>query len=367
MIKSDTEFARRIDMSEANQLAIDSIAIRLISDKPVLAHIMRSYVPEYAGRPIEKIVACIEGNPKLGKVPVGLDQTNAKNKFDICSASDEQNVTESNDENMLDGNSCPSGQSLIGDNTVDKTNTEGTVMYDILFHAVLPDSDEEIDIIINLEIQNRDSLKNPFLPRAVYYASRLISAQKGRFFKKTEYVKLKKVYSIWICPSPAKEKRMTVNRYSLTEECLVGKFHEPMKNFDLLSIIRIGVGDPSFRTETDALKLLSILFSKKEGKRIRKEVESIFNIKMKEEEVEKMTMVQGFYEQGLEEGLEQGLERGLERGRQDGRREGEEIGTLKTSLENIRNLMRTMHLSLENAMDALCVKPEMRTQLAAMI
>ena len=160
---------------------------------------------------------------------------------------------------------------------------------------------------------------------------------------------------------------MTVNRYSISEECLVGTFHEPKRNFDLLSIIRISVGDPSLRTVKDALLLLSILFSKMDASRKREELESHFNIKMKEEEVEQVTIAQGFYEQGLEDGWQNGRQEGREEGRQEGREEGQIVGAMKNLLENVRSLMLTMHLSLEKAMDALCVKPEMRAQIAAMI
>ena len=54
---------------------------------------------------------------------------------------------------------------------------------------------ENIRLIINAEAQNRFKLKYPLTKRAVYYGSRLISAQNGTVFTKSDYQKLLKVYS----------------------------------------------------------------------------------------------------------------------------------------------------------------------------
>ena len=50
-------------------------------------------------------------------------------------------------------------------------------------------------------------------------------------------------------------------------------------------------------------------------------------------------------EAGREEGREEGLEEGLEKGREEGRE--------KTTIFNIRNLMKNMKLTAEQAMEAL--------------
>ena len=43
----------------------------------------------------------------------------------------------------------------------------------------------------------------PLTKRAIYYCSRMISAQHGPIFTKSEYGKIRKVYSIWICTQPS--------------------------------------------------------------------------------------------------------------------------------------------------------------------
>jgi hypothetical protein len=54
-------------------------------------------------------------------------------------------------------------------------------------------------IIINVEAQKDEPSKYDILNRAVFYVSRLISSQKERDFKNSDYDNIKKVYSIWVC------------------------------------------------------------------------------------------------------------------------------------------------------------------------
>ena len=55
--------------------------------------------------------------------------------------------------------------------------------------------DIPIELIINREVQLDSSPGYPIEKRAVYYCSRLISAQYGTIFAHSEYQKLRKVYS----------------------------------------------------------------------------------------------------------------------------------------------------------------------------
>lgn len=54
-------------------------------------------------------------------------------------------------------------------------------------------------IIINVEAQKDEPSKYDIFNRAVFYVSRLISSQKERDFKNSDYDNIKKVYSIWVC------------------------------------------------------------------------------------------------------------------------------------------------------------------------
>ena len=65
-------------------------------------------------------------------------------------------------------------------------------------------------------------------------------------------------------------------------------------------------------------------------------------------------------QEGLQEGLRQGRQEGIQEGVQQGRREGILQGKEEAVLENVRTLSARLHLSAEQAMDALDIPPEER-------
>ena len=82
-----------------------------------------------------------------------------------------------------------------------------------------------IKIIINIEAQkSTDPVKLGYHleNRIIFYLSRLISSQKQKEFFHSEYDKIKKVYSIWICMDASNDED-SVNKISLKEETLFGK------------------------------------------------------------------------------------------------------------------------------------------------
>ena len=116
----------------------DSACKRLLSEKIILAWIMKNCLEEYRECSISEIIEkYIEGEPQVAEVPVLPDQTNP---------------------------------SLIkGERTEDKTITEGTITYDIRFTATAPKSGELIRLIINIETQNNFYPGYPLLKRSIYY------------------------------------------------------------------------------------------------------------------------------------------------------------------------------------------------------
>lgn len=78
------------------------------------------------------------------------------------------------------------------------------MFYDVRFDAIAPKSadsteqEEVIRLIINVEAQTKFKPGYPLTKRAIYYCSRMISVQHGPIFTKSEYGKIRKVYSIWI-------------------------------------------------------------------------------------------------------------------------------------------------------------------------
>ena len=327
-----TEIARA--MEESEQPRLDSAAKRILSNKYILAWIMSACVREYKGLDINEIAErYIEGEPKVASAPVHRDE------------SGEPSLPENRaEEHAHKGSGGPKNERIYGLDTADKSRTEHTTLYDVLFYAVLPGSEEKIGMFINVEAQSEYYLKYPLVKRGIYYCSRLISAQFQRDFADGQYRDLKKVYSIWICADVPDKLDNTITRYSLTEEQILGQAEEERKNYDLMNVVMVRFNDNRILTaipensneqgnelnrirtgdvSEDMIRLLRLLFTSKNGRDEKKQIlQEEYNIPMTrelEEEVENMcNLSQGIsaksFQQGMEKGLEKGLEKGMEKG-----------------------------------------------------
>ena len=297
----------------------DAACKRVLSEKAILARIMKACLAEYRDCPVRDIEEkYIEGQPQVSSVPVLPDEE---------------------------------GSVISGLDTEDKSVHEGTVTYDIRFRAIAPDSGELIGLIVNVEAQNNFYPGYPLTKRGVYYCSRMISSQYGREFTGPHYEKLKKVYSIWICMNPPKNRENTITRYRLTEEHLVGEAVEPVQNYDLLSIVMLCLGGPDGENYDGVLRMLDVLLSNEtseaEKRRILQDDYDIQMTRTMESEVSVMcNLSKGVMEKGIAKGMEKGRAEGMEKG----------------ILMSIRSLMETMGWTLDQAMTALKV-PEAERQV----
>jgi hypothetical protein len=218
---------------------------------------------------------------------------------------------------------------LDGDHRVEVLNTESTsikeqtVYFDIRFKAYVPNKDEVVQLIINLEIQLNDTLGYPLVKRGIYYCSRMISEQYGTVFTKEQYRDLCKVYSIWICPSPAQKRKNTISKYHMIKEDIYGRTDVLSINYDLMEVVIINLGDVEKESELEILNLLNVLFSPSMSSKKKKEILSNdFNIAMTQElesEVQNMcNLSDGIFELGRQEGERLGRQEGERLGRQQG-------------------------------------------------
>ena len=324
-----TKVAEDLELTEA-QARYDAACKRLLSHKVFLAWILKSCLEEYKDSDIETIESYIEDTPQVGEVPVGEDATNRARL---------------------------AGETVSGRSTEYRTLTEGSVTYDIRFYAQAPRDGTLMEIIVNVEAQNKYNPGYPLIKRGVYYVSRMISAQNGVDFKNGEYGKLKKVCSIWICLNAPKERRNSITRYTLREEQLVGNSVEAAKNYDLISVVMICLGDAQER-QADVLRMLDVLLSSEckaeEKKQILEEEFAIQMSERVEEEVAQMcNLSQGIVEKGMEKGMAQGMEKGIAQGIERGMEKGIERGTNRERLQNIRSLMETTGWPAEQVMTAM--------------
>lgn len=164
-MEQETIIAESIRTTDKNA-QLDAACKRLLAIRIILAWIMKSCLEEYRDFDVNEIAEkFIEGEPQIGLVPVAPDETHADRR-------------------------------VHGTGTEDTTLTEGTVTYDIRFHAIVPVSGELIRLIINVEAQGDFHPGYPLTKRGIFYCCRMISSQYGTEFRDSQYQDIKKVYSM---------------------------------------------------------------------------------------------------------------------------------------------------------------------------
>ena len=156
---SPTAIAQAIHTTEGNS-AYDAACKKVLSNKIILAWIMKSCLEEYRDLDVTEIAEkYIEGTPSISEEPVFPDDT---------------------------------GPLIQGTDTTDKSLSERTVTYDISFRALAPGSEKLIELYINVEAQGNFNPGYPLLKRGIYYCSRMISRQSNRDFIDSHYEKDRK-------------------------------------------------------------------------------------------------------------------------------------------------------------------------------
>lgn len=320
------EIMQDVEEQLAGALAYDKAAKNVLSQKKVLAYILKRTVPEFESVSLDDIANIyIEGTPEVSTIPVSKDKTNA-----VRHALERQDTLE-----------------IKGTQNEDNSITEGSIVFDILFRAKAPATNEVITLIINVEAQKRLKPKKkpsgtyPLLKRAVYYASRLISSQKGSEFTNSDYDKIKKIYTIWICME-APHGKSAINRYQLKEQHLLHRYKEPCQNYDLMGIVFVYLGNSKVKDQM--MNLLDLMFkSRKKASEKITVLHTDFGIDLtREREGDLETMCnlgEGIYEDGLMKGKQVGWEEGRKEGRAEGRKEGRTEGKLELALELLKDGM----------------------------
>ena len=145
---------------------------------------------------------------------------------------------------------------------------------------------------------------------------------------------------------PPKRKENTINRYRLVEEHLVGESTEPVKDYDLLSVVMLCLGKPEGENYQGVLKMLDVLFSNETSVVDKKKIlEDEYDIPMTQkldEEVSSMcNLSEGVMRKGMAKGMAKGIAKGITK------------GITERTLSNLQSLMKNMGLSIEQAMAVL--------------
>jgi hypothetical protein len=228
----NTEITNAVKAAD-DKAQYDERAKRLLSQKHILAHILVKTVDEFKGMNPKDVVPYIEGEPKVGIVPLEPGLTN------------KDELSEE-------------GERVVGLNTENSEINEGLVRFDIIFYVRMKAGLTQI--IVNVETQQKNPTEYNILNRAIFYVCRMVSSQKERDFVKTNYDDIKRVVSIWICLNM---KENSMNHYHLTNDVLLGNQKWEGKE-DMISIVLLGLSNelPEHDEKYELHRLLGALLSK---------------------------------------------------------------------------------------------------------
>jgi len=254
----------------------------LLSLKPVLAHILKGTAKEFFDMTVEEIVPCIEGEPFVAEIPIDPGLTNLSR--------------------------------ISGTNTEDKVPNEGWITYDVKFFVKYPNAEkgEPIKLIVDVEAQLDFYPGYEIVTRGIYYAARSISSQKTREFVNSNYQDIKKVYSIWICANPSKQRSNTIVEYSISEKVLFGDVKLDKATYDLLSVVLIALPEDGYTEDKPTLlgMLKTILTPTEDKEVILNRLEKLYGIprtiELERRIGDMCNLSVGIMEKGIQQGIQQG-------------------------------------------------------------
>ena len=268
---------------EEGKARLDAVMKRFLANRQILAVLLKKYVSEFKDCTVEDIeneyIDC--KSISVGAVPVEKDFTNQLNTEHI------------------DG--------IVNEDT---SLNEGRITYDVIFKAKAPTKDGgQIGLYINVEAQGRFYPGYPLEARGLYYASRRFSSQLTSIDDGTNYDRLDKVYSIWVCVGDVPDKAAgTVSLYHFIKDDLVGKYDIQPAVYDKINVIMIRLNE-KVKVEDSFLNALKVIFSNSASG--KEKIESLeragIKTNIRSEEVDSMCNYSDWVERvGIEQGIEKG-------------------------------------------------------------
>ena len=271
-----TQLSNALNIVQENT-KLDEHVKNILSNKYILANIMQHTINECQNISIDELVSSIEGTPEIQHVP-------------------------------LDPGRHP--EVIIGDNTECNVPNEGINYYDIRFHAYIPGIQQKVKLLINVEAQNKYHPGQDLVTRGIFYASRMISAQKNTEFTGGNYNDIKNVYSIWICMNVPNYAKDTITRYRMHQEKLFGDFQGNAR-YDIMTVTFICLGNKPDEAQHRLLAMLETIFSDDVELNDKKHIlEETYSLPMTIElgkELEQMgAFSEYYYDKGFDKGISQG-------------------------------------------------------------
>lgn len=275
MARKQTLIANMIDAT-GKDAQYDRQSKRLLSMTVILAWILKSCVKEFKDFSIEYITNnCFVGKPEVMEHALHADHVNRAEDTDDMADTDNQPAMNQFVQTM---------------NSESSTIKEHTVHFDVRFRVMIPQKVRKgrrkpkiVEFIVDVETQKDATLVQRLYYRGIYYDARMISEQYGTEFFDEEYENIKKVISIWICPSVAKSKAGSIVKVGLKPEVICGNVKISEADVDLMDMIIVNLDD-SDNPENKIIRLLSVYLSDVRTPEEKKEIlEKEFGIEMTEE------------------------------------------------------------------------------------
>lgn len=283
-MQQKSELIRELEEAK-DKIQLDEWVKRIIAHKSVIARILKAVAVEFQDYSIEEIMDMIGPDVHISKVEKNL-------KLKHSSMGDTR---------------------ILGDNTEDKVPGEGVNYYDIRFCVYLPEDGKEVPVklLVNIEAQKKFYQKYHFVTRGIFYGARMISAQLGTEFTHSEYDKIKKVYSIWICMNAPEEIGNSLTEYSIQKRDIIGCLKDTKRHYDKLSVIIICLNEKEPEEEKGLHRFLNILLSENLPVEVKEEkLENDFGIRLTEDLRKGVSEMCNFGDAIEERGIQKGKRMG---------------------------------------------------------
>ena len=181
----------------------------------------------------------------------------------------------------------------------------------------------QVNLHIDVEAQKTYRPGYPIEKRGVYYEARTLTSQLPLASQMSDYGKLEKCYSIWICRDDVPKKgRYGISFYKIVNTKNIGENPAREEDYDLMTLVIIRLGSPRYERkqgdEGDELFRFLNLVMYPHKKDFMKDLSEYIDFSENEELWKEVPPMEGLglavYEDGLRDGLEQGHESGRAEG-----------------------------------------------------
>ena len=285
-MKGKTAIGAALDAAGA-KAQYDGHVKRILGNRQVLARILKGASEEFREYSPEEIVGWIEPDIEIEGTALRPGET-GKGKLIIT-----------------------------GDSTESRIPGEGTITYDIRFRVYVPGQGrrETVKLLMNVEAQKKFYLKYRIVTRGIFYGARMLSEQLDREFTDSEYGKLKKVYSIWICMNAPLHIGNALTEYWIGKRDIIGTMPEKKKNYDKLSVIIICLNEKSKEKGGELHGFLNTLLSPGMNAARKKEVLlRDYGVEMEQEMGEELKQMCNLSDAIEENAMRTGVRKGVRKG-----------------------------------------------------